>query len=125
MGKVWALALVVLGGLATANPADAAGIERLRLEFVEECDGLNLLIFPRLGVIGLHTGCGNNELVFGSTFTTSNFEDGLEVFYLDTNSFLFQRVELYRTGFRANRYYKYLPVSGLLIVTGQWVEINP
>ncbi len=122
MGKLAFACLVVIGGLTNLSQAEAA-IERLELNYTDSCDGLNLWIFDAGFVFGQHTGCGGGEYVIGSTFTTSNSEDGLTIYYFDTQSYRLLRTEILETGFRANKYYVYEFFSGILQHYGPWAPV--
>src|SRR5690606_13078839 len=119
--------LLGLVGLANVDSTDAAlgdRAARLNILFVNYCDGLNLTIRDRLGVIGTHTGCGFNERVRGDEFTTADNERGVTVNYFDKTVNRQLRIEIFRTGFRAGKFYVY-NAQGVLQRYGNWVPAPP
>lgn len=121
------LAVLTLLGLSLQAPTDAAPGDRaavLNVIFVNYCDGLDLRIRDRLGVVGTHTGCGFSERVRGETFTTADNENGVRVNYFDKTVSRNLRVDLYRTGFRAGKFYVYNS-QGVIQRFGDWAPAPP
>ncbi len=121
------LSLLALVGLACCGHIQAAGSARaavLNVNFINYCDGLDLRIRDRLGVVGTHTGCGFSERVRGEEFTTADNERGVTVTYFDKTVSRQLRIDLYRTGFRAGKFYVYNN-QGVLQRFGDWAPAPP
>lgn len=124
MKRMWGLALLLtLPALVKGPELEASALlpTVLNVVFVDQCDGLDLRIRDRLGVFGTHTGCGGGERVFGETFVDGDGESGVAVTYFDRLQFKFLDIELYRTGFRAGKYYVYETRTGRLQRFGDFV----
>jgi hypothetical protein len=124
----WRLAcgsLVVLLGLAAVDAAPAPRGQKFHIVFVNNCDGLNLSIRDRVGVVGTHTGCGQNEFVRGNEFTTADGERGITVSYFDKTIGRNVRFDVFRTGFRAGNFYQYDQRTSTLLRYGKWIPAPP
>lgn len=125
---LWVTGLLVLVGGWGLGETLAAGNQRaiaLDILFVNYCDGLDLRIRDRLGVTGTHTGCGFSERVSGNTFTTDDGEQGVSVSYFDQTVRQRLRIEVFRTGFRAGKFYVYEVRNGQLQRFGDWAPKPP
>ncbi len=117
------LSAILVGGpdAGAANPR----VTDFNIVFVNYCDGLNLTIRQVLGVTGKHSGCGFNESVRGNVFTTADGEQGVTVQYFDQTVRQTLRIDVYRTGFRAGKFYVYLARTGQLQRFGSWRTAPP
>jgi hypothetical protein len=112
--------LFVMLGLAALEAAPTARAVRVNVVFVDNCDGLDLAIRDRLGVLGTHTGCGANERVRGNEFITGDGETGITVTFFDKTIGRNVRIDLFRTGFRANKFYEYDVRTDTLLRFGEF-----
>jgi len=117
--------LLVVLGLVAVDAAPAPRAVRVNVVFVNNCDGLNLTIRDRLGVIGTHTGCGQGERVRGNEFTTPDGETGITVTFFDKTIARNVRYDLFRTGFRANKFYQYDVRTDTLLRYGDFKPAPP
>ncbi len=120
--------VLLLAGLGVGGHVDGAANPRVtdfNIVFVNYCDGLNLTIRQVLGVSGKHSGCGFNEGVRGNVFTTPDGEQGVTVQYFDQTVRQTLRIDVYRTGFRAGKFYVFNAFSGQLQRFGSWRTAPP
>lgn len=116
---------LMLCGLSTAEAGPGDRIVRVNVVFVSFCDGLNLFVLDRLGVLGVHTGCGGEEFVSGSEFVTEDGETGITVTFFDKTSGRRMRYDLFRSGFRANKFYQYDVRTDTLLRYGSFQPAPP
>jgi hypothetical protein len=120
--------LLAIVAVSTWGRTAAAQNERampLNILFVNYCDGLDLQIRDRRGVAGTHTGCGFQERVSGSNFTTADGEQGVTVSYFDQTVRANLRIDVFRTGFRKGKFYVYESRNGTLQRFGDWIPKPP
>jgi hypothetical protein len=117
--------LLVVMGLVAVEAAPTPRAVRFNVVFVNNCDGLDLAIRDRLGVLGTHTGCGQNERVRGDEFVTGDGETGISVTFFNKTLSRNVRIDLFRTGFRANKFYEYDVRKDLLLRFGDWKPAPP
>jgi hypothetical protein len=99
---------------ATQSAAQIARPLRLEIVFDDSCDGMDLRVPDRLPVFGFHTGCNAGELVTGSQFNVDG-ETGVSVMFRDNVSGRKVRYDIYRTGFRAGRFYVFDVLGNTLV----------
>lgn len=102
---VGALAWNVGSEPATQSVAAPGGRAiQFNIIFDDSCDGMDLKLPDRGNVRGFHTGCNAGEFVTGSEFNVDG-EAGVTVTFREIASGLRVRFDIYRTGFRAGRFY--------------------
>ena len=126
IGRLWpALALLILSSgpaeLATAQQDRLSLPTRFDITFNDSCDGMNLRLSSRGPAFGQHTGCSGGETVFGQQFTNGD-ETGVTITFFDHASLNLVQFDIYRTGFRAGRFYVYNP-RGVLERSGTFTTL--
>uniref|UniRef100_A0A7C2JYA5 Uncharacterized protein n=1 Tax=Schlesneria paludicola TaxID=360056 RepID=A0A7C2JYA5_9PLAN len=117
--------LLGLLGLVSVEAAPGERVVRLNIVFVNFCDGLNLTIRDRLGVVGFHTGCSQNEFATGDQFVTMDGEQGVSVEFFDKTIGRRVRIDVFQTGFRAGNFYQYDVRTETLLRYGDWESAPP
>jgi len=110
------LAVALCGGPFEISSAQSSAQRstQFNIVFDDNCDGMNLFLTDRGSAIGFHTGCNAGEFVVGSQFSSAD-ESGVSVTFFEQASGLFVRYDIYRTGFRAGRFYVYIVRNNQLV----------